>query len=106
MTGITKFNGRSIIMILLVVLMLALSATPALAWLEEGDDTKGRASLPCRVIPDGKGGNTVYCFDGMPDDTHIAVRAPEPLAHPAIVRAETPFLAVPGTDSYLVQTGQ
>jgi len=106
MIGMTRFNGKSVMVFLLVVLMLTLSVTPALAWFEESEGSNGQASLPCRVIPDGKGDYTVYCFDGMPNDTHIAVQAPEPLAHPAVLRAEAPFQAVPGTDDYLVRTGQ
>ena len=106
MTGISKLNGRSAMMFLLVVLMLALSATPALAWFDEGEESNGRASLPCRVIPDGKGDYTVYCFDEMPNDTHLAVQALEPLAHPAVLRAEVPFQAVPGAGDVLVHIGQ
>jgi len=99
-----QFNRRSIIF-LLVVLMLVLSVTPALAWFDQGD-VNGLPAEPCRLVSVGTGEYTVYCFDGKPHHNRAIVQHQAPLGHPAVLRAEAPFLAVPGTDDVLVQTGQ
>jgi hypothetical protein len=100
-----QFNWRSIIFLLVVVLMLVLSVTPVLAWFDEGD-VNGHPAERCRLVSVGTGEYTVYCFDGKPHHNRAIVQHQAPLVHPAVLRAEIPFLAVPGTDDVLVQTGQ
>jgi hypothetical protein len=47
-----QFKRGKVISMVLAVLMLALAATPTLAWFEEGE-VKGQAARPCRVISCG-----------------------------------------------------
>ena len=87
-----KFQGRSIISLLLAVLLLTMAAVPALAWFDEGD-TNGQPALPCRVISDGQGGSTVHCMKSV-HQFPTRVVAEQPLLHPAVARAEQ--MSVPG----------
>ena len=80
-----QVNRRSVISFLLALLILALAATPALAWFEEGD-VNGQRARPCRVITDSSGAHAVYCFEGAP--SHPRPVAEQPLVHPAVARAE------------------
>jgi hypothetical protein len=93
-----QFNQRSLISLLLAVLMLALAATPALAWLDEGKINE-QAALPCRVISDGGGEHTVYCAK-MTRQHYSRVAAEQPLLRPSIAKAE--LMSMP--DQQLAQT--
>ena len=82
-----QFKGRSLITLLLAVFMLALAATPALAWVPEDNDLNGQPVGACRVIFDGAGELTVRYFETTPQ-RHNRVVAAQPLVHPAVARAE------------------
>jgi hypothetical protein len=89
-------NRKSGFSVLLALLLLALSATPTLAWFDEGD-VAGQASRPCRVIEDGVGGHTVYCAKTSHHFSPVVVEA-EPRVRPAIVRAENITIFVPQSE--------
>ncbi len=79
-------NRKSGFSVLLALLLLALSATPTLAWFDEGD-VAGQASRPCRVIEDGTGAYTVYCARSSHHFSPVVVEA-DSLVRPAITKAE------------------
>lgn len=84
-----QFKGRSIVVLWLVALMLALAATPALAWTPV-DDVDGAPVQACRVTSDG-GELTIHYF-GMGQVSRFAEK---PLVRPNIARAEIMSMAVP-----------
>jgi uncharacterized protein YfaA (DUF2138 family) len=96
-----QFKRGKVISMVLAVLMLALAATPTLAWFEEGE-VKGQAARPCRVISDGQEGDTVYCFQVM--SHHPRPVATQPLLRPAIAKAEQMFIANQATSETIVQS--
>ncbi len=82
-------KGRSIIMLLLVVLMLALAATPALAWTPV-DEVNGQPAQACRVVSAG-GELTIHYFG----TGQVHSFAEKPLVRPNIARAEIMSVAAP-----------
>ena len=80
---------RSIIVLFLLVLMLALAATPALAWTPV-DEANGQPLQACRVVSDGSQ-LTIHYF-GRGQAHHFAEK---PLVRPNIARAEITAASVP-----------
>ena len=87
--GLAK--GRSIVVLLLVVLMLALAATPALAWTPV-DEVNGQPAQACRVVSDG--GELAIHFFGT-GQVQTPSFAEKPLVRPNIARAEIMSVAPP-----------
>ena len=87
--GLSK--GRNIMVLLLVVLMLALAATPALAWTPV-DEVNGQPAQACRVMSDG-GELTIHYFGTS--QVEAPSFAEKPLVRPNIARAEIMSVAAP-----------
>jgi hypothetical protein len=85
--GLAK--GRSIVVLLLVVLMLALAATPALAWTPV-DEVDGQLLHACRVVSDVSEFTIHYFGTGQAHSL-----AEKPLVRPNIARAEIMSVAAP-----------
>jgi hypothetical protein len=96
-----QFNRRSAISVLLVVFMLTLAVTPALAWFDEGQ-VQGQAARPCRVISDGQAAHTIYCSQLIPH--HPRPVAEQPLVRPAIARAEQMFISNQASTESMAQS--
>jgi hypothetical protein len=73
---------------LLALLLLAVTALPALAWFDEG--IEGKPTRLCRVISDNEGPPLILCRQiGQAGSTWASPE--QPLLHPAIARAELMF---------------
>ena len=80
-----RFNRRNAMSFLLVVVMLTLATTPALAWFDEGDGN-GQVVRSCHVISDSRAASTAYCYQVMPHQ--VRPIAEKPLVRPSIAKAE------------------
>jgi hypothetical protein len=85
--GLSK--GRSIIVLLLLVLMLALAATPALAW-TPADEVDGQLLQGCRIVSDGSQLTIHYFGRG-----HTHRFAEKPLVRPNVAQTEIISVGVP-----------
>ena len=87
-----QFKGRSIIVLLLVVFMLALAATPALAWTPV-DEENGQPTQFSRVSNESGELTIHYLQTAQPRYSHAV--AEKPLLRPNIARAEIMSIAAP-----------
>lgn len=89
-----QFKSRSLLALLLALFMVALAATPALAWVPEDNDSNGQPIGACRVILDGAGELAVQYFETTPQHHHHVVTE-QSLLHPAVARAEQMSVIAP-----------
>ncbi len=86
--GYIHLNRWSLLSLLLVLFLLAMTALPALAWFDEGVD--GQRTQPCRVLSNGEGKHLISCGPAMRRVSTLATLE-RPLIHPAVARAEQMF---------------